>query len=121
MRKMTEIIILVLVSTVLLGCIDQKGSLGGKTIDIEGKSIDNLTGNDWCKTGTNLTSVGPEGNLVPFEIKGITSHNGMQLCEADYDNNGTMVQYFNKNKSYNIMVIKSGNGTQEIDVNRAKQ
>ncbi len=121
MRKIAEIIILILVSTVLLGCIDQKGSLGGKTIDIEGTPIDK-TGNDWCKTDTNLTSVGPAGNLVTFKIKGITSHNGIQLlCEADYDNNGTMIQYFNKNKSYNIMVIKSGNGTQEIDVRRVKQ
>ena len=114
MRKMTKIVILVLVSTVLLGCIDPKGNLGGKTTD----SL--KAGNDWCKAGTNLTSVGPAGNLVPFNIKGITKHNGIQLCEADFDNNGTMIQYFNKDKSYNIMAIKSKNGTQEIDINRAK-
>lgn len=116
MRKMANIIILALISIVLLGCIDQNGSIGVNTTD-------NLkAGTDWCRAGTNLTSVGPAGNLVSFEIKGITKHNGMQLCEADYDNNGTMIQYFNKDKSYNVMTIKSANGTtQEIDVNRAKQ
>ncbi len=70
--------------------------------------------------GTKITSVGPLGNLTTFEVKGITKHNGIQLCEADYDN-GTMVQYFNNGMSYNTMTIKTKNGTQEINVNRVKQ
>ncbi len=107
-------IVILLVAIALLGYVGQKDNPEKTTMDgLKG-------GNDWCKAGTNITSVGPAGNLTTFIIKGITEHNGMQLCEADYDNNGTMVQYFNKAKGYNIMAIKTKNGTQEIDVNREK-
>ncbi len=108
------IIIAVLLSVTVLGCIGQNNSEKIKT--------DNLKeGNEWCKEGSKITSVGSEGNLTTFYIKGITNHNGLELCEADYDNNGTMIQYFNKNKTYNIMSIKTDNGTQEIDVNRVNK
>ncbi len=108
MKKIITVALLLLTVS-LLGCIgtqnDEKTSL---------KST-----NEWCKTGTIIQSVGPLGNITNFEVKGITTHNGLQLCEADYDSNGTLVQYFNENKSYNTMVIKSANGTtMEINVNR---
>lgn len=111
---MKILIILILLSVAILGCIGQNDNSEKIKIDDLKKE------SDWCKAGSKITSVGPEGNLTPFYIKGITNHNGLELCEADYDNNGTMVQYFNKDKSYNIMSIKTDNGTAEIDVNRAK-
>ncbi len=114
MRKMATIAIL-LVAAALLGCVGQKDNPEKTTMN----SL--KEGSDWCKAGTNITSVGPAGNQTLFEIKGITNHNGVQLCEADFDNNGTLVQYFNKDRSYNIMRIKIENGTQEIDVNRVKK
>ena len=105
MKKIILIVIIVIV-VALLGCITQQS-----------EKIAPLKVN-WCEKGTNISSVGPLGNITTFVVKGITEHNGMQLCEADYDNNGTMIQYYSQDKKYNIMAIKTKNGTQEINVNR---
>jgi hypothetical protein len=110
MNKLIILIIILLLSSIL-GCLNNNTE----------QSTNLQSQNDWCKPGSNISSIGPLGSEAKFVVKGITQHNGMQLCEADFDNNGTLVQYYNKNKTYNIMAIKTENGTKEIDVNNAKQ
>ena len=117
-NKVTVLVILsvFIVATTLSGCIT-----GQKTVNTPGGKVtinEGGVGPNWCKTGTKITSVGPTGQQGSFEIKGLTKHNGTDVCEADYTyDQGSMIQYFNEKGDYVVMVLKDKNGivTQEIN------
>ena len=107
-NKMILAIISIFIIATFSGCI--KGPEEGKvTVNKIG------AGPDWCKAGTKITVSG-QGS---FEIKGITKHNGTEVCEAEYiHDQGSMTQYFNEKKDYIVMIYKDKNGTviQQIDI-----
>ena len=116
-------IILAIISMFIIatfsGCVT-----GPKTITTpDGKvTVNEGTGPDWCKVGTKITASGQDGQ-GSFEIKGITTHNGTQVCEAVYTTDqGTMTQYFNEKSDYMVMISKDKDGKiiQEINIANPK-
>lgn len=109
----------VLILAVLSGCVGQKTitTPAGKVTVEEGG-----VGPSWCKAGTKMTmtqtipgSQGPSS----FEIKGLTTHNGTEVCEADYNyDQGAMTYYFNQKGDYIVMDYKDKNGNviQEMNI-----
>ena len=75
----------------------------------------------WCSAGTKITTTGPQGQgQATFIIKGLTTHNGTEVCQAEYIyDQGSMTYYFNEKKDYMFMVIKdkAGNILQEMNFN----
>lgn len=107
---------LIFVVATLSGCVTGPNTVatpGGEKVTVnEGK------GPDWCKAGTKITSSG-QGQQGSFEIKGITTHNGTQVCEAVYTTDqGSMTQYFNEKGDYLVMVSKDKDGKviQEVNI-----
>ncbi len=122
-KKMNKKTILVTLSifvvlTGLSGCVTGPNTVtgpGGEKVTLNEKG----TGPDWCKAGTKITSSGPQGQ-GSFEIKGITQHNGTEVCEAEYVyDQGSMTQYFNEKGDYAVMVYKDKNGTVVQEINMA--
>lgn len=114
-NKIILVILLIFGVATLSGCIT-----GPKTISGPGGkvTVNEGTGPDWCKTGTKITASG-QGQQGSFEIKGITTHNGTEVCEAEYVyDQGSMIQYFNEKGDYIVMVSKDKNGTitQQINI-----
>lgn len=115
--KNKTLLILIFAVAILSGCITGPKTIGGPggekiTVD-EGKS-----GPDWCKAGTKITASG-QGQQGSFEIKGITTHNGTEVCEAEYAyDQGSMIQYFNEKGDYMVMVYKDKDGkvVQEMNI-----
>ncbi len=107
---------LVVIAVTLSGCVT-----GQKEVTVPGGKVkinEGGTGPDWCKAGTKITSTGT-GQDRSFEIKGITTHNGTEVCEAEYIyDQGSMTQYFNKDSSYMVMVYKDKEGKviQEMNI-----
>jgi hypothetical protein len=113
--KIVITLILIFVVVTLSGCVT-----GPKTINTPGGkvTVDEGTGPDWCKTGTKITASG-QGQQGSFEIKGITTHNGTQVCQAEYTyDQGNVVQYFNEKGDYMIMTYKDKEGKviQEMNI-----
>lgn len=78
-------------------------------------TVDNPTGNfpgtdnsgsDWCSEGDRWTSANPRtGESVAFNIQGITSHNGRQVCHAQWrtqnsDGVSRIDYYFTEDSEY---------------------
>ncbi len=119
-NKIILAIISIFVIATLSGCVT-----GPKTVTTpDGKvTVNEGTGPDWCKAGTKITTSG-QGAQGSFEIKGITTHNGTDVCEAVYTSGeGTMTQYFNEKGDYMVMVSKDKDGKviQEINIANPKQ
>ena|SRR3990167_903501 len=120
-NKMILVIISIFViATTLSGCVT-----GPKTIETPGGKVtvnEGGTGPDWCKAGTKITASG-QGQQGSFEIKGMTTHNGTEVCQAEYVyDQGSMVQYFNQKGDYMVMVYKDKDGKviQEMNIANPK-
>lgn len=114
--KVIIAIILIFTVVTLSGCIT-----GSKTINTPGGkvTVDGGTGPDWCKAGAKITSSG-QGQQGSFEIKGITTYNNTQVCEAVYTTDqGSMTQYFNEKGDYMVMVYKDKEGKVLQEINMA--
>jgi len=115
-NKIVLTVLLIFVITTLSGCVT--GPKEVTTSEGKVKIEEGGTGPDWCKKGTKITASGPQGQ-GSFEIKGITTYKEKEVCEAEYIyDQGSMVQYFNEDSSYMVMVYKDKDGkvTQEINV-----
>jgi len=113
-RKVTILIIISVLVVILSGCTEQKTMIGDE------KGTEGGIGPDWCKTGTKLSV--KVGNASSFIIKGITEHNGTEVCEASIDSvSGSIVQYFNEKYDYIVIVYKDQNGkvVQEVNINNS--
>ena len=74
---------------------------------------------DWCVKGSRTTSTSESGQLNLFEIMGITNYDGKEVCWVEMTNSdGSNSQYFNKDNSYFIMVVKDkyGNVINNMDL-----
>lgn len=116
--KTALVILSIFVIATLSGCVTEPKTITtpeGQKVTMEEGSI----GPDWCKKGTKMTSSGA-GQLGSLEIKGITKYDGKDVCEAEYiHDQGSMIQYFNENGDYAVMIYKdtSGNIIQTINLN----
>jgi len=124
MKKGKNTIILLILSVVLLmafsGCSSPSEQVI-KTPDGEVK-ISEGSGPDWCKTGTMMTTTGPDGKQVSYAIKGITTYEGKEVCESGWDSNeGSYKMYVSKDSTYYIMVITDKFGKEtKIDMSQPK-
>lgn len=115
-KIMVTILSVFIMTTVLSGCTGPKeiDTPAGKVTVDEGR-----TGPDWCKTGMKVTSSDQQGQQGSFEIKGLTQHNGTEVCEAEIvHEEGTLTQYFNEKGDYIVMIYKdkSGKVIQEVNM-----
>lgn len=118
--------ILMILSIILLiafaGCTGKEQTI--TTPDGEVKvSQGSGSGPDWCKAGTKMTSTGPSGEQGSFEIKGIVNYEGKSVCESEWTSNeGSMIQYFNEDSSYLVMITKdkSGKVINKLDLSQPK-
>lgn len=108
---------MLVITTMLSGCVT-----GPKTVTGPGGESAILNeggvGPDWCKAGTKITASG-QGQQGSFEIKGITTYKGTEVCQAEYVyDQGSMVQYFNEKGDYMVMIYKDKNGKviQEMNI-----
>ena len=106
-----------------------KGAEGEKTTMTqkteEGKAKVTITTGkeegDWCNEGASWSYSGPQG-IASFVIKGKTTYNGKEVCQAEYidkTENKKMIVYFNEDQSYVHMVIydlSSGQKLMEYDM-----
>lgn len=113
------ILSIIVIATALSGCVTRQKEItspeGGK-VSIEGGGAVS----SWCQAGMKITSSGPSGQQGSFVVKGMTKHNGKDVCEAEYTyDQGSMTQYFNEKNDYIVMVYKdkSGKVIQEINMN----
>lgn len=110
MKKINKIVIIILLISaiaVFAGCESKKGTTPG-------------TGTDWCKAGSKIISSTPESEGT-FLIKGLTTYQGKEVCEAEWSyDGGSMTQFFNEDGSYGVTIIKDkdGNIIQEISANQ---
>jgi len=116
--------ILIILSIILLvafaGCTTKK-TTNTSNVDVKVPQVG--SGPDWCKAGTKMTSTGPSGE-VSFEIKGIVNYEGKDVCSAEWSSgNGSMVQYFNEDQTYIVLITKDKSGTvvNKIDMSQPKQ
>lgn len=117
--------ILIVLSIILLiafaGCTGKKeqtiSSPGGDVKVVEG------SGPNWCKAGMTMTQAGPNGVQVTFEVKGITTYEGKEVCESGWTSNeGTMTTYTNEDSSYYVMILKDKTGKEtRIDMSQPKK
>lgn len=119
--KVILTVLLIFSIIALSGCVTGPKTVtgpGGESVTVnEGK-----VGPDWCKAGTKITASG-QGQQGSFEIKGITTHNGTEVCQAEYIyDQGSMVQYFNEKGDYMVMIYKDKDGKvlQEMNIANPK-
>lgn len=101
------IILFAIFIAILSGCVAERSvttPAGKVTVD------QGTTGPNWCKAGTKVTSTGPQGQ-GSFEIKGMTTYNGTEVCEAVIESDqGSTSYYFNEKYSYAVLVMKDKSG-----------
>ena len=117
----------IMLSIILLiafaGCTGKEKTVstpGGDVKISEGSGL----GPDWCKAGTSMTNTGVQGQGYSFVIKGMTTYQGKDVCEADakFDQgwqSGSMTYYYSQDGKYMHMVMKDASGSiiNEMDVN----
>jgi len=105
------------------GAAGEKTTITQKTEEGEAK-VTVTTGKEeggWCNEGASWSYSGPQG-AASFIIKGKTTYNGKEVCEAEYidkTDNKKMIVYFNEDQSYMHMVISdltSGQKLMEYDM-----
>lgn len=125
MKNSKNMKILIILSIIVLvafaGCTGTQDTI--KTPDGEVKISQGGSGPDWCKAGTKMTTTGADGKQGSFEIKGITTYEGKEVCESEWKSDeGSMTQYFNEDSSYLVMISKdkSGNIINKVDMSQPK-
>jgi len=110
MRKITALVVLlIMISVIIAGCIGNEQIIETPSGNVK-ISQGSGSGPDWCKTGTQITSTGPQGE-GSFVIKGITTYQGKEVCESELTyNEGTMTQYFNSGGTFTATVVKDKTG-----------
>lgn len=114
-------LILSVVLLILFSGCTSPGEQVIKTPDGEVK-ISEGSGPDWCKTGTMMTTTGPDGKQVSYSIKGITTYEGKEVCESGGGGSeGSYKMYVNKDSTYYVMVITDEFGKEtKVDMSQPK-
>ncbi len=73
---------------------------------------------EWCKAGTTITSTGPSAQ-ASYVIKGLTTYNNTEVCEAEAKvaGQGSWTYYYNKDGSYGVIIIKDASGKVLNEIN----
>lgn len=117
-RKTKTVILLILIilsANILSGCIGKEKEV--KTSEEKATKSEGTGGPNWCIAGTKITSTTSQGQ-GSFEIKGITTYKGKDVCEAVYDyGGGSAIQYSTEDGKYMAIVYKdtSGNVINEVE------
>jgi hypothetical protein len=117
--------VLIILSVVLLiafsGCVSKSGQVANTSGgDIK---VSEVSGQDWCKSGTKMMTTGGDGKQTSLTVKGMVNYEGREVCEASWDSSeGTMTTYMNKDSTYYMMIVKdkSGNMIKKIDMSQPK-
>lgn len=108
-NKMILAIMSIFIIVTLSGCVTGPNTIttpGGEKVTVNEGGV----GPDWCKAGTKIIASG-QGQQGSFEIKGITKHNGTEVCQAEYVyDQGSVIQYFNQKGDYVVMIYKDKDG-----------
>lgn len=89
------------------------------------EEIVEINDSNWCTPGNNIIldqdqEISTEGGQT-FEVKGNITYEGKDVCQTEYvDEEGTLIQYFTKNKDYVKLVYKNSSGDiiNELEMNQ---
>ena len=110
--------VVMILSIVLLiafaGCTGKEQTVSTPNGDVKVSQGSGL-GPDWCKAGASMTNAGPQGSSYSFVIKGITTYQGKEVCEAGatFDQGGqsmNVVYYYSQDNKYMYMIMKDASG-----------